>query len=68
MEGIFHNISEKMRVSLVKMRIEDDPEAHATDRLDLSKQRSTKRRKEEFLRDKTVLAVSEGYIDAFYYN
>ena len=29
---------------------------------------TTKRRKEELLCDKTVLAVSEKYIDALYYN
>ena len=46
-------------VSLVKMCIEDAPESHTTDRLDMSKQITEKRRKEDLLFDKTVLDVSE---------
>ena len=41
---------------------------HASDRLDLSKQLTARIIKEEILSDKTVLAVSENYIDALYYN
>ena len=57
-----------MRVSLAKICIEEDPEARASYRLALSKQQTAKRRKEEICRDKTVLAMSEKYIDALYYN
>ena len=57
-ERIFHELSEEMRVSLVNMYIEDAPAARAADRLALSKQVTTKRRKEELLRDKTVLDAS----------
>ena len=34
----------------------------------MSKQQNTKRHEEELLFDKAVLAVSEKYIDALYYN
>ena len=39
----------------------------SADRFDLYKQRTSKIRKEELIRDKMVLAVSGKYIDAFYY-
>ena len=67
-EGIFHNLSEDMRVSLANMCIEDEPSAHSTDRLYLSKQRTENIREEELLCDKTVLSVSENFIDVLYYN
>ena len=67
MEGIIHKFSEEMRVSLVKMYIEAETAARADDLLGLSKQQTAKRRREEIFRDKTVLAVSEKYIDALYY-
>ena len=67
-EGIFYKLSEKMRMSPVNMCIEYAPEARAADRIAISKQRSTKRRKEYLLHDKTVLGVSEEYIDELYYN
>ena len=57
-----------MKVSLVNMCIYDASEARASDWLSLSKQRAAKIIKEELLHDKTVLAVSETYIDAVYYN
>ena len=41
-EGIFHKLSEDMRVSLVNIYIEDVPEARADDQLDLSKQQTVK--------------------------
>ena len=40
----------------------------ADDQLSLSKQGSAKRRKEDILRDKTVLAVSNKYIDVLHYD
>ena len=40
----------------------------SADRFDLYKQRTSKIRKEELIRDKMVLAVSGKYIDALYYN
>ena len=67
-EGIFHKLSEEIRVSLVKMCIKYVSVARASDLLALSKILTAKIRKEEILCDKTVLAVSEKYIDALYYN
>ena len=57
-----------MGVSLVKMFYTYVSSASTSDQLALSKQRTSKRRKEELLRDNTALAVSEKYIDALYYN
>ena len=57
-----------MRVSLAKIYIYDALVACAADQLSMSKQRTANISKEELLRDKTVLAVSEKYIDALYYN
>ena len=57
-----------MRVSLAKIYIYDALVACAADQLALSKQQTANIIKEELLRDKTVLAVSEKYIDALYYN
>ena len=68
MEGILHDISADMRVSLANMCIEDTPEPRYADQLALSKQLTIKISKEEILFDKTVLAVSEKYIYALYYN
>ena len=53
---------------LVKICIEDAPALRASDRLALSKQQTANIRKEEILCYKTVLAMSEKYIDALYYN
>ena len=57
-----------MSVSLVKMNIEDYPEARSADLLALSKQKTSGISKEELLCDNTVLAVCKIYIDALYYN
>ena len=54
-------------MSLVEICIKDAPAARASDKLDLSKQRTSKISKEDLLHDKMVLAVSEKYIDALYY-
>ena len=61
-EGVFHKLSEELRVSLVKMCIEDAPEERAVDRLDMSIQLTANIRKEEILRDNMVLAVSENIL------
>ena len=52
----------------MKMCIDDAPAARAADRLDISKQLTEKRSKEELLSEKTVLSESEKYIDVLYYN
>ena len=61
-EGVFHKLSEELRVSLVKMCIEDAPEERAVDQLDMSIQLTANIRKEEILRDNMVLAVSENIL------
>ena len=44
------------------------PVALADDRLDMSKQQTAKRKKENILFDQTILDVGEIYIDVLYYN
>ena len=67
-EGIFYKLSEEMMVYPTKMCIEDLPAARTANQLDISKQLTENRRKEDLLRDKKVLDVSEKYIDELYYN
>ena len=67
-EEIFHELSWEVRLSLVKIYIEDTPAACATDQLAMFKQITSKRIKKEILCDKMVLAVSEKCIYALYYN
>ena len=62
MKGIFHELSEEMRVSLVNICIENAPAVRANYRLDISKHKTAEKRKEEILNDKTFLAVSENIL------
>ena len=54
-------------MSLVKICEYDAPAVRSSDRINISKQHTTKRRTEELLRDKRVLDVNEKYIDVLYY-
>ena len=55
-------------MSLVKMCIKGALEARAAERVSLSKQKTTKIRKEDLFHDKKFLAFSEEYIYVLYCN
>ena len=58
-EEILHDLSEEIRVSLVKICIEDAPSACVSRQISRAKQLNAKIRKEELLCDKTVLDVGK---------
>ena len=66
-DGIFHQLPEKMRQSLLTTCMEDVQATRVADRSALDAQRAAKRREEELAREAVMAKGQEAYIDALYY-
>ena len=65
--GIFHILTEEMKVSLLMMAEKDADETRVYDRSIRLKQSEEKQKKQELLKKNNMRKASEHFIDALYY-
>ena len=67
--GIFHRLSDEMRISLLKLATEDAPVTRKNDIRSHATQRAENQQKEELLRENIIMMkASEAFVDALYYH
>lgn len=67
LNGAYYQLSDEMRTSLLTYPLNISPDVRKSERTALEKQRKAKRRKQEALREKKLLAAQQEYANALTY-
>jgi hypothetical protein len=66
-DGAYHRLSQNMRQSLMRFALSTAPVVRKAEKTALDKQREAKKQKQEFLRQKKMIAMQKEYVNALTY-